>query len=291
MEIRKCPYCGKIDPRDKKHRPVIFCCREHYKLYTYKTRFENKHFCSVCGKEAKFNKKLRRWDRTCGNSDCIRKCQQIGQTNGTEHRKKINLPFEEFYRLYVIENKSREFMAKLYKCSEANIKKFIRQHNIIKGISQRYVHTRATKLERYGNETFVNIKKRQKTCLKKYGVKSNLLLQSNTKNVSKSETQWLDSLNIPSLIRQKHIKTKSKLLIVDGYNPETNTIYEFLGDYWHGNPNKFKPNQLIFQKHKLAKTVYRETFERFALLKSLGYNVIYIWESEYNHKKPYTVYN
>ncbi len=30
----------------------------------------------------------------------------------------------------------------------------------------------------------------------------------------------------------------------DGYCSETNTIYEFHGDYWHGNPSKFSPTDI-----------------------------------------------
>jgi hypothetical protein len=31
---------------------------------------------------------------------------------------------------------------------------------------------------------------------------------------------------------------------VDGYDENTNTVYEYLGDYWHGNPEKFYPKDI-----------------------------------------------
>ena len=32
--------------------------------------------------------------------------------------------------------------------------------------------------------------------------------------------------------------------IVDGYDSKTNTIYEFNGDFWHGNPNIYNLTDL-----------------------------------------------
>lgn len=50
------------------------------------------------------------------------------------------------------------------------------------------------------------------------------------------ETLWLDSLGV--IIRQYSLKLESgKRYIVDGFDFRTNTVYEYNGDYWHGNPN------------------------------------------------------
>lgn len=101
------------------------------------------------------------------------------------------------------------------------------------------------------------------------------------------ENKWLDSLNIPNLIRQyrplKHRKYK-----VDGYDPDTNTVYEFLGDYWHSNiekshilPNKKHPsiNGITHSQN------YLKTLSRLNEIKNAGYNVVYIWESNSNYSK------
>ena len=49
------------------------------------------------------------------------------------------------------------------------------------------------------------------------------------KSISKKETEWLNSLNIPNdkEHRQVMIIIDDKQYIVDGYDPESNTIYEF----------------------------------------------------------------
>ena len=67
---------------------------------------------------------------------------------------------------------------------------------------------------------------------------------SNT--ISKSEIMWLDHLNIPDEYRQKTIIITNKKFIVDSYNPITKTIYEFYGDYWHGNPKIYNPLDLTY---------------------------------------------
>ena len=70
--------------------------------------------------------------------------------------------------------------------------------------------------------------------------------------------------------------------LVDGYDPTTNTIYEFLGDYWHGNPKKFNPNDINRVTKTSFKTLYDDTFIKFNKLKDSGYNVKFIWESDWD---------
>lgn len=85
-------------------------------------------------------------------------------------------------------------------------------------------------------------KKRQITNKIKYGVPTPIYLSENraTGTISKSETIWLNSLNVKI---RNHVLwlTDEKWIIVDGFNELTNTVYEFYGDYYHGNPKIFKP--------------------------------------------------
>jgi hypothetical protein len=70
----------------------------------------------------------------------------------------------------------------------------------------------------------------------------------------------------------------------DGYIAETKTIYEFLGDYWHGNPE----TQKLDTKNKKKKThadSYNDTFRRFKNISDKGYTIYYIWEKTYNDIK------
>ena len=93
--------------------------------------------------------------------------------------------------------------------------------------------------------------------------------------ISKLETDFLNYLNIKE--RQKYISVYR----VDGYDPAANIIYEFLGDYWHGNLQRFSSNEYNIQVHKTFGQLHEEVFSKFKRLKELGYDVKYIWESDW----------
>jgi len=97
------------------------------------------------------------------------------------------------------------------------------------------------------------------------------------RTTSREETEFLDYIDIPKECRNRYIYPYN----VDAYIPASKTIYEFLGDYWHGNPQKYSPNKL--NKHCLRsfRSLYSETFDRLYYLKNKGYCVKYIWESDW----------
>lgn len=101
--------------------------------------------------------------------------------------------------------------------------------------------------------------------------------------ISKQETKWLDSLGIPDdkEHRQKKINIGKSYIKPDGYMPNTNTIYEFYGDYWHGNINVLDSNIINYLNKKTIKELYIRTIERENLIKNAGYNLITIWESDW----------
>jgi hypothetical protein len=70
----------------------------------------------------------------------------------------------------------------------------------------------------------------------------------------------------------------------DGYCKETNTVYEFYGDFWHGNPNVYSTNDYNSINKKSFGELYNETQERENIIRNNGYNIITIWESEYCKK-------
>lgn len=95
-------------------------------------------------------------------------------------------------------------------------------------------------------------------------------------NVSKSELEFLEFFNIPKdrEHRQRQIIIGNKTYKLDGYIPETNTVYEFDGDYWHGNP-KVNKNK---EKNKKTK-------EKHEAIVKAGYNLLAMWESDFNDLK------
>jgi hypothetical protein len=101
---------------------------------------------------------------------------------------------------------------------------------------------------------------------------------------SRGEKDWLDSLNIPNdnIHRQVSLTIDNKLLVVDGL--KDNVIYEYLGDYWHGNPLHFNKTDINKSVGKSYEELFNETFNRFKLLETAGYAVKYIWESQWLEK-------
>lgn len=95
------------------------------------------------------------------------------------------------------------------------------------------------------------------------------------------ENNWLDSLFIPRDYRQWKIGN----FYIDGIDLKNNIIYEFYGDFWHGNPEVYKQGDINRVNGIRHGELYRKTIEREDYLKSLGYKIISIWESEY--KKIY----
>lgn len=102
--------------------------------------------------------------------------------------------------------------------------------------------------------------------------------------ISKPETEFLDYINIPNDFRQKRVMSYN----VDGLDESTKTIYEFLGDYWHGNVEKYSIDKIQPERKITYGRLNKETFHRLQKLKNCGYNIKYIWESdwiEFKHKK------
>lgn len=101
------------------------------------------------------------------------------------------------------------------------------------------------------------------------------------KFVSNVETEWLDSLAIPREWRQQYIKTSLRTCKVDAYDPITNTVYEFYGDFWHGNPHTYDPNDINNDTKTTFRELYEKTMKREQIIKQYGYNLITMWEQNW----------
>lgn len=101
--------------------------------------------------------------------------------------------------------------------------------------------------------------------------------------ISQCESEFLDYCGIPIDMTNRQYRVGRYKC--DGYDDKTNTIYEYLGDYWHGNPE----TQTMNNMNKIAKNtfqgLYDKTFARFDKLKILGYNLKYIWENDWKRFK------
>lgn len=103
--------------------------------------------------------------------------------------------------------------------------------------------------------------------------------------ISIAEINWLNSLNMPEEYCQYSMKVGDVRFFADAYDPITNTVYEFNGDYYHGNPERFKPEILNTKVKKTFGELYQKTLNKEQIIKQAGYNFVSIWEGEWNKIK------
>lgn len=103
---------------------------------------------------------------------------------------------------------------------------------------------------------------------------------------SKKCLKWINSFNNKNIITgfKNKIINSNTIREFDGFDPTTNTIYEFYGDYWHGNPDMFSPNDFNEISKKSFGDLYNSTINREELIKSFGFNLITIWENDWDKK-------
>lgn len=96
-------------------------------------------------------------------------------------------------------------------------------------------------------------------------------------NISKVETEWLDSLDVPKKYRQKVITINGIRYKVDAYNKDTKTVYEYFGSFWHGNPEYYNSDDINPKNGIKFGILYENTIKRINHIQSNGYNLIYKW--------------
>jgi hypothetical protein len=93
--------------------------------------------------------------------------------------------------------------------------------------------------------------------------------------VSKPEIEFLNYVNVND--RQKTLFGFS----LDGIDMKNKTIYEFLGNYYHGNPSIYSHSDFNHKCQKTFGELYDNTLKKFEILKNRGYTIKYIWESDW----------
>lgn len=146
----------------------------------------------------------------------------------------------------------------------------------------------------YSLVKYINSSTKIKILCEKHGIfeqtPNNHLIQGKgcklckNRNISKLEISWLDSINIKQELRHKTIKINGNIYHVDALDNENKIIYEFYGDYWHGNPIKFQKNNVNKSNNKKFGDLYNKTILRENILKENGYTIISIWESDFKTK-------
>lgn len=105
---------------------------------------------------------------------------------------------------------------------------------------------------------------------------------------SKTCIKWLKFMEVRYDTKIQHTENggeypiKNTFYFADGYCKKSNTVFEFMGDFWHGNPVKYKPEDINPMNNKKYGKLYENTIKRRDIIISKGYNYVEIWESEWN---------
>jgi hypothetical protein len=98
--------------------------------------------------------------------------------------------------------------------------------------------------------------------------------------ISKKANAWLDQFK--NVKRERRVKAYNHTYIVDGIDKDTNTVYEFWGDFWHGNPQKYGSDEINSFTKTTFGTLYRNTQKKIKNLKKAGFKIVSIWECEWD---------
>ena len=76
----------------------------------------------------------------------------------------------------------------------------------------------------------------------------------------------------------KEKDSRAREIPVDGYEPESNTIFQYHGCKWHGCPCRKERNSL--EEERIAEQRYAKTIELEKKMKEQGFKIVSVWECE-----------
>lgn len=117
--------------------------------------------------------------------------------------------------------------------------------------------------------------------IKRLGLEHLIICKGN--NVSAGEKEWLNLIGMPNDNKHRQVRLLKKYK-VDGFDPEYNYVYEYCGDFFHGNPDIYDLNKLNEKVHKTYLELLIETKEKFDCLIDNGYEVYYTWETDFKNR-------
>ena len=117
-------------------------------------------------------------------------------------------------------------------------------------------------------------------------------LCSSSKGFSKDQILWLEWRMVRDNCFIQHKLNGGEYQIknypVDGFCKETQIVYEYNGDFWHGNPMKYNilKKDCVNRRNQISYgELYNDTIVKKHFIINEGYHYISIWESEWLHIK------
>jgi predicted nucleic acid-binding Zn-ribbon protein len=281
-----------INAKDK----VIIICKRHGEFLQSPTNHLSKKGCQQCGQNRTAIKK------TNSTENFIIKANKIH--NNKYDYSQVNY-IKAIEKVIIICKIHGEFLQTPHKhlskngCSKCSINNHIlRRTDNTTIFIQKAINTHGNTYD-YSLVEYIKSNKKVIIICKIHGkflqtpanhINGNNCIKCTYKNYSKPQILWLDFISKLNNIYIQHIgnsnqefKIPTTRYLADGYCKETNTIYEFHGDFFHGNPKIFKSHEFNTLCNKTYGELYKKTILKEQKIKRLGFNLIIIWESEWNY--------
>ena len=100
--------------------------------------------------------------------------------------------------------------------------------------------------------------------------------------------KWLNYLSKKYNIDIQHAENRGEYKIpstkykADGYCKQYNIVLDFYGDIFHGCTKCCNENDINPITKKRYGDLYNQTVKRENIIKSMGYNMVVLWECEWN---------
>jgi len=102
------------------------------------------------------------------------------------------------------------------------------------------------------------------------------------------QIEWLEYIKVstPDIIHALNnesgeFKIPNSNYSADGYSENKNCIYEYHGDFWHGNMNIYNPKDINPCTKTSYEQLYNNTLNKQIFCEKEGFTYKYIWESEW----------
>jgi hypothetical protein len=113
------------------------------------------------------------------------------------------------------------------------------------------------------------------------------LIHSNFSRISKAEQAICDHLRSIgfAVVQQYHLV--GCRFYYDIYIPSLNLLIEYQGDFYHGNPNRYKSGDIVNlpRRKKLVDDIWAKDARKKEKAVSAGYHFASIWESDFNQRR------
>ena len=283
MEIWNCNYCGKEIKVENRYSKSVHTrnCQEAKKIVDsiLTKEFLEKEYI-INGKSSYniaietgiSNNKVR--NKLIKFNIPLRNCKEAGQSEIVK-KKRIKSTIKKYGAKNVLskDSKVRETMETM----------LVEKYGVdtVFKLGEIQDKCKKTILDKYGgigssSETILN--KMKETCLLNNGVEYGIHCIPRITKPHKLIIDYLKESNIVFEVEKKILNGKYRAdIIIDN-----NKIIEINGDFFHANPDKFKPNDIlnIFGNKLYASEIWVKDDERSKELEKNQFNILVLWEND-----------